>query len=193
MVVERDHPVVIGGSRAPHRLAVVTAAVTVLLIFVGGLVTNTGSAMAVPDWPTTFGYNMFLYPWSRMVGGILYEHSHRLIGSVVGLLTIALALVLWRKESRPWLRWLGVVALGAVIAQGVLGGLRVVLLQQTLAILHACFAQAFFALTASLALLTSAEWKTPPVKKVAAEASRVQHIGLLTSGFRYGQLILGAI
>jgi cytochrome c oxidase assembly protein subunit 15 len=128
-----------------------------------------------------------------MVGGIFYEHSHRLIGSAVGFLTILLAATLWYKESRQWLRWLGLVALAAVIAQGVLGGLRVVLLQQTLAIIHACFAQAFFALTASLALLTSAEWKTPPVKKVAADASRVQHLGLLTSGFLYGQLILGAI
>src|SRR5438132_5694691 len=126
----------------PHRIAILLAGATFPLLFIGGLVTSKGAGLAVPDWPTTFGYNMFLYPWSRMVGGILYEHSHRLIGSAVGLLTIALALVLWRKESRPWLRWLGVVALGAVIAQGVLGGLRVVLLQQTLAIIHACFAQA---------------------------------------------------
>src|SRR5713101_8721582 len=115
MVVERDHPVVIGGSRAPHRLAVVTAAVTVLLIFVGGLVTNTGSAMAVPDWPTTFGYNMFLYPWSKMVGGIFYEHSHRLLGSLVGMLTIALAVALWMTETRKWMPWLGVLAVAAVI------------------------------------------------------------------------------
>lgn len=177
----------------PHRLALLTAVATFPLLFVGGLVTSTGAGLAVPDWPTTFGYNMFLYPWSQMVGGIFYEHSHRLIGSVVGFLTILLAATLWYKESRQWLRWLGLVALGAVIAQGVLGGLRVVLLQQTLAIVHACFAQAFFALTASLGLLTSAEWKTPPVKKVSADASRVQHLGLLTSGFLYGQLILGAI
>src|SRR6266704_162975 len=124
-------------SAWPHRLAVILACATLPLLFIGGLVTSKGAGLAVPDWPTTFGYNMFLYPWSKMVGNILYEHSHRLIGSAVGLLTIALALVLWRKESRPWLRWLGVVALGAVIAQGVLGGLRVVFLQQTLAIIHA--------------------------------------------------------
>jgi len=177
----------------PHRLALLTTVATFPLLFVGGLVTSTGSGLAVPDWPTTFGYNMFLYPWSRMVGGILYEHSHRLIGSAVGLLTIALALVLWRQESRPWLRWLGVVALGAVIAQGVLGGLRVVLLQQTLAIIHACFAQAFFALTASLTLFTSAEWKERPVKKLTADAGRVQRLGLLTVGFIYLQLVCGAV
>src|SRR5713101_4422224 len=125
MVLEPDSPTVKRSSRWPHRLAVVTAAATLLLIFVGGLVTNTGSALAVPDWPTTFGYNMFLYPWSRMAGGIFYEHSHRLIGSAVGLLTIALAVWLWVTETRRWVRGLGLLAVAAVIAQGVLGGLRV--------------------------------------------------------------------
>jgi cytochrome c oxidase assembly protein subunit 15 len=187
------HRLVEPDSPWPHRLALLTAVATFPLLFVGGLVTSTGAGLAVPDWPTTFGYNMFLYPWSRMVGGIFYEHSHRLIGSVVGFLTVLLAVTLWYKESRQWLRWLGIVALGAVIAQGVLGGLRVVLLQQTLAIIHACFAQAFFALTASLVLFTSAEWKAQPVKKIATDTSRVQHLGVLTSGLLYGQLILGAI
>src|SRR5215467_6941215 len=92
----------------PHRLAVVLVCATFPLLFVGGLVTSTGAGLAVPDWPTTFGYNMFLYPWSRMVGGIFYEHCHRLIGSVVGFLTILLAATLWYKESRQWLRWLGI-------------------------------------------------------------------------------------
>ena len=141
----------------PHRLAVILACATFPLLFIGGLVTSLGVGLAVPDWPTTFGYNMFLYPWSKMIGGIFYEHSHRLVASCVGLLTIALALTLWLKEPRPWLRWLGVAALALVIVQGVLGGLRVVLLQPTLAIIHACFAQAFFALTVSLALFTARE------------------------------------
>ena len=130
----------------PHRLAVITAGATFLLILAGGLVTNTGAGLAVPDWPTTFGYNMFLYPWSKMVGGIFYEHSHRLIGSVVGLLTLTLTLVLWAVETRRWLRWLGGAALLAVIIQGVLGGLRVILLQETLAIVHGALAQAGFSL-----------------------------------------------
>src|SRR5262245_65461932 len=109
-----------GGSLSPwpRRLALMTAIATLPLLFVGGLVTSTGAGLAVPDWPTTFGYNMFLYPWSKMIGGIFYEHSHRLIGSVVGFLTILLAVTLWYKESRQWLRWLGIVGLGAVIAQG---------------------------------------------------------------------------
>src|SRR5262249_30920435 len=146
----------------PRRLALLTAVATFPLLFVGGVVTSTGAGLAGPGWPPTFWDNMFLYPWSKMVGGIFYEHSHRLVGSVVGFLTILLALSFWYQDSRRWLRWLGVAALAAVIAQGVLGGLRVVLLRQTLAILHACFAQAFFALTASLALFTSAEWRGPP-------------------------------
>ena len=80
-----------------HRLAVLTAAATCVLIVFGGLVTNTGAALAVPDWPTTFGHNMFLFPWSQMIGGVFYEHSHRLLGATVGLLTLALAAALWRR------------------------------------------------------------------------------------------------
>ena len=105
--------------------------------------TNTGTGMAVPDWPTTFGYNMFLYPWSQMVGGILYEHAHRLLGSLVGALTLTLAIFLWALEPRKWVRGLGSPALGAVVVQGVLGGLRVVLAQDGLAIVHGGFAHAF--------------------------------------------------
>ncbi|MCE3243034.1 MAG: putative Cytochrome oxidase assembly precursor, partial [Deltaproteobacteria bacterium] len=84
----------------PHRLAVITACATFPLLFIGGLVTSKGAGLAVPDWPTTFGYNMFLYPWSKMVGNIFYEHSHRLVASAVGFLTIALALSLWVQERR---------------------------------------------------------------------------------------------
>jgi cytochrome c oxidase assembly protein subunit 15 len=176
----------------PRRFALLTAAATFPLLFVGGLVTSMGAGLAVPDWPTTFGYNMFTYPWSQMVGGIFYEHSHRLFGSAVGFLTILLAVSLWRLDSRPWLRRLGLVALGAVILQGVLGGLRVVLLQQTLAIIHGCFAQAFFALAASIALFTSPEWSGQPRKTVSPDAARVQRLGVLTTAFLYLQLILGA-
>src|SRR5215472_18868584 len=127
-------------ARWPHWLAVVTAAATLLLIVAGGVVTSTGSALAVPDWPTTFGQNMFLYPWSKMVGGIFYEHSHRLLGALVGVLTIALAISAWRRGGIT--RVLGVSAALVVVAQGVLGGLRVVLMQDTLAIVHGCLAQA---------------------------------------------------
>ena len=177
----------------PHRFAMLTAIATFPLLFVGGLVTSMGAGLAVPDWPTTFGYNMFTYPWSQMVGGIFYEHSHRLFGSAVGFLTILLAVSLWRLESHPWLRRLGLIALGGVILQGTLGGLRVVLLQQTLAIIHACAAQAFFALIASIALFTSAEWQGQPARHNSAETDSIRRLGLMTVGFLYMQLILGAI
>ena len=174
----------------PHRLAVITAGATFLLILAGGLVTNTGAGLAVPDWPTTFGYNMFLYPWSKMVGGIFYEHSHRLIGSVVGLLTLTLTLVLWAVEPRRWLRWLGATALFAVIIQGVVGGLRVILLQETLAIVHGALAQAFFGLTVALALFTSREWSEPPR---AALDLPLKRLSLAVTGCLYLQIVFGSL
>lgn len=180
-------------NRWLHRFALVTAGATLLLIFTGGLVTSTGAGLAVPDWPTTFGYPMFLYPWAGMIGGIFYEHSHRLMGSAVGLLTLTMALWLWVQEPRKWLRWLGVVALGLVTAQGVLGGLRVVLLQETLAIVHAAVAQAFFVLTVSLALFTSREWREGPGGIRAGEAGGPRRLALLTTTVIYLQLISGAV
>lgn len=177
----------------PHRLALVLACTTFPLLFIGGLVTSLGAGLAVPDWPTTFGYNMFFYPWSKMIGGIFYEHSHRLIASLVGLITIALALTFWTKEKREWLRWLGVAALGLVIVQGVLGGLRVVLLQQTLAIIHACTAQAFFALAVSLALFSSAEWRAPVSEKSIADGGRLRRLATITTTMIYLQIAFGAV
>src|SRR5881275_3065886 len=112
-----------------NRFAWFTTFATLLLICSGGMVTSKGVGLAVPDWPTTFGYNMFLFPFSRWIGGILFEHTHRLIASGVGFLTIILAVWLWRRDSRPWIRNLGFVALGAVILQGVVGGLRVTLVK----------------------------------------------------------------
>jgi heme a synthase len=176
----------------PHRIAVILACATFPLLFIGGLVTSLGVGLAVPDWPTTFGYNMFLYPWSKMIGGIFYEHSHRLVASTVGLLTIGLALTFWLYEQRRWLCWLGFVALGLVIVQGVLGGLRVVLLQSTLAMMHACLAQAFFALTVSLALFTSAEWRGP-VGAVIADGGRLRRLAAATTVLIYLQIVFGAV
>ena len=176
-----------------HRFALLTAVATFPLLFVGGLVTSTGSALAVPDWPTTFGHNMFLYPLSGMVGGILYEHSHRLLGALVGFLTILLAGWLWLQEPRAWLRRLGLIALGAVILQGVLGGLRVVLLQHTLAIIHACLAQAFFALLVSIAFFTSPAMPATPQQPPAGELGRLRRLCVLTTVFIYVQMVFGAV
>jgi cytochrome c oxidase assembly protein subunit 15 len=174
-------------TRSAHRLALTTAGATFVLILFGGLVTNTGAALAVPDWPTTFGHNMFLYPWSRMVGGIFYEHSHRLIGALVGLLTLILGATLWRAGGR--LRWLGVAAVAAVIVQGVLGGLRVVLLQGTLAILHGCLAQAFFGLLVAIALLTARV--TPPSPRGVSPSTRT--LSVATAALIYVQIVFGAL
>lgn len=168
-------------------LALTTLAATGVLILLGGLVTNTGAALAVPDWPSTFGHNMILFPWSQMVGGIFYEHSHRLMGALVGLLTLALAIALWREGGR--LRRLGLIAVAAVIAQGLLGGLRVVLLADTLAIFHGILAQAFFALLASIALLTA------PRGRVAGARVEGALVGLtvLAAALVYVQIVFGAL
>src|SRR5687768_16656916 len=166
-----------------HRIALLTAAATFPLIFMGGLVTSHGAGMSVPDWPNSYGYNMFTFPPSQWVGGIFYEHTHRLMGTVVGMLSIALVVCAWHTQianasnrlvaaatrrrltaraipsaySRP-VRWLCLTVLAAVIVQGVLGGLRVVLVELDLAIVHACFAQAFFCLATFTAVVTSRWW-----------------------------------
>ena len=124
------------------------------------MVTSKNVGLAVPDWPTTFGYNMFLFPVSRWVGGILFEHTHRLMGSLVGFLTIILAIWLWRTEDRQWVRNLGIIALGGVILQGILGGLRVTMLKDEIGIFHACIAQAFLALLVFIALVTTNFWRS---------------------------------
>ncbi len=155
-----------------HCFAVLTTIVMLPLIFVGGLVTSHGAALAVPDWPTSYGYNMFLFPWHKMVGGIFYEHSHRLIASLVGFMTIILTVWLYIKESRQWVRQLGLIALALVIFQGVLGGLRVLLLKQYIAIFHACLAQSFFCLLAAIALFTSRWWKER--ERVQSQQNEVQ-------------------
>ena len=185
------HPLTI--SVWPHRIAVILVGATFPLLFIGGLVTGKGAGLAVPDWPTSFGYNMFFYPWSKMVGNIFYEHSHRLVASFVGLLTIGLALALWLREPRPWLRRLGLAALALVILQGVLGGLRVVLLEQTLAIVHAATAQLFFALTVCLAVFTSAGWTHGAVETTLNDGGRLRRLGAVTTALVYGQIVFGAV
>src|SRR3989449_6789819 len=142
-----------------HRFAQLVAACTILLVLAGSLVTSTGSGLSVPDWPTSYGWSMLTFPPSKWVGGILYEHSHRLIASTVGFLTIVLAVWLWWQDPRPWMKRLGAAALGAVIAQGVLGGLTVLFfLPAAISIAHAGLAEIFFCLVVSIALFTSPRW-----------------------------------
>lgn len=182
---------------ALHRLALLTTAATFPLIFMGGLVTSHGAGMSVPDWPNTYGYNMFTFPPSKWIGGIFYEHTHRLMGAVVGLLSIALTVWAWRVEPRQWVRWLASGVLGAVILQGLLGGLRVVMVELDLAIVHACFAQAFFCLAALTAIVTSRWWiETPEQMPESVDGNAMRRLfkfSTIAVGLIYVQLIIGAV
>jgi cytochrome c oxidase assembly protein subunit 15 len=180
----------VNGVGWPHRLARLTAGATVALIVAGGLVTNTGAALAVPDWPTTFGHNLFLFPWSGMVGGVLVEHGHRLLAASIGLLTVLLGVALRLGDARRWVWGLGVVAVGLVSVQGLIGGLRVVLLRETLALVHGGLAQLFFALLVGIAVVTGREWRTPSV--VPADLHRLTSLAYLAVAVVYGQILLGA-
>jgi len=173
-----------------HRYAKLVAACTVLLIAAGASVTSTDSGLSVPDWPTTYGWNMFTFPLSKMVGGIRYEHTHRLIASTVGFMTIVLAAWTWRVESRRWVRWLGVACLGAVILQGVLGGITVLLfLPPAVSIGHAGLAQIFFCLTVTLAVVTSPRWRDP---QSPVNDPTLRRLATATTVAVYVQILLGA-
>jgi cytochrome c oxidase assembly protein subunit 15 len=174
-----------------HRYLRLLVFATLLLVAAGGMVTSTSSGLSVPDWPTTYGYSMFTFPASKMVGGIFYEHGHRLIASAVGALTIGLVLILWRVDPRRWMRRLGLVALAAVILQGVLGGLTVkYFLPAPISVGHAGLAQLFFGLTVALALFTSASWRQPAAAPVDDVRLRVR-MATLTS-IIFLQILLGA-
>lgn len=156
------------------------------------MVTSKGVGLAVPDWPTSFGYNMFLFPFSKWIGGIFFEHTHRLIASLVGFLTIILAVWIWRADSRRWVRVLGFAALGAVILQGVLGGLRVTMLKDEIGIFHACLAQAFLGLLVIIALVTSHRWLILQSSNGREDVNRVVRLTVIAGIVVYVQLALGA-
>ena len=176
-----------------HRFACLLASATFLLIVAGASVTSHRAGLSVPDWPTTYGRFMFSFPMSKWVGNIRYEHVHRLIASVVGMLTIALAFWLARKEPRRWVRRLGIAALGAVIAQGILGGLTVkLMLPPSISIAHASLAEAFFCITLVLALVTSERWLQAPPAIEIANAGLIRRFALASTIAIYLQIILGA-
>jgi len=233
-----------------HWLAIATAAATFPLIFLGGLVTSHRAGMSVPDWPNSYGYNMFLFPPNLWIGGIFYEHTHRLMGTLVGFCSILLVLRAWApaagarlarglrnlaiffafltvgaavarlnhiavgfgslalicaaalpfrtREPRRSIRWLTVAILGAVLFQGVLGGLRVVMVNLDLAIVHACFAQAFFCLAAAAAVMTSRWW----VNQINGHNNLILNAASLRGAWAWGltavcliyaQLVIGAV
>ncbi len=179
-----------------HLFSRLVVAATLLLIFAGGLVTSTASGLSVPDWPNTYGWFMFSFPLDKMVGGIFYEHGHRLIASTVGFLMVILAVWLWRAEARPWVRRVGFVALGAVVAQGVLGGLTVLFfLPPPISIAHASLAQLVFCLTLTVATVTSQGWHEGYQRMTgsAREGDRLlMRLATLTAAAAYIQILLGA-
>jgi cytochrome c oxidase assembly protein subunit 15 len=166
------------------------SAATLFLILAGALVTSTGSGLSVPDWPTSYGYNMFTFPLHLMVGGIVFEHGHRLVASTVGFFTIVLAAWLWWRDDRRWLRWFGVAALGVVILQGVLGGLTVLMkLPAPVSIGHAGLAQIFFCMTIAIGVFSSARWLDAPRR---ADDPTLRRLTVLTALIVYVQILLGA-
>lgn len=176
-----------------HRFAWLVVGATFILIFIGGLVTSTESGLAVPDWPTTYGQFMFSFPLSQMVGGIFYEHGHRMVASIVGMLTVILALWLWWKEPRKWVRTLGWLALLAVIVQGILGGLTVIfLLPLPISVAHGALAQTFFCITIALALFTSPQWEQPRTKLDDEHKPSLRALTTTTAALVFVQLLLGA-
>ena len=202
--------------RALFRFTCFLAGTVLLLICWGGVVTSTNSGLAVPDWPNSYGYNMFTFPWPRWKsGGVFWEHSHRLLASGVGLLTIGLLVGVLRVESRRWMRVLGVVALVAVVAQGVLGGLRVTELKDEIGIFHAALAHAFFCLVVFMAFALSRWWHGLGAKPLAAlpyvpkpgvmrrildapsraflDRNRLRTVAAMGVGLIFTQLVLGAV
>src|SRR5262245_49964448 len=173
-----------------HRFAKFLVACTVILILAGSLVTSHDAGLSVPDWPTSYGWNMFTFPPSMWVANIFYEHGHRLIASTVGFLTIVLAVWLWIAEPRSWLRWLGIGALGAVIAQGLLGGLTVLFfLPPAVSTAHAGLADIFFCLTVAIALFTSPGWKA---NDGLPDDARLRRFATSTTLIIYSQILIGA-
>ena len=182
--MERKSP---GSSPALHRFALLTAGTTLLLIIAGALVVGYDAGLAVPDWPLSFGTWM-----PPMVGGVFYEHGHRMIAAVVGVLTAVLAVWLGWEDPRPWVKSLGIVALVAVVIQAVLGGLTVLyLLPIPILIAHAGLAQIFFCLVLSLALFTSPSWEQA-IQADRTIPSGFQNLAAAATAALFLQLLLGA-
>ena len=179
-------------NRALHRFAIVLAGWTFLLIIAGALVTSNDAGLSVPDWPTSFGS---LYKIPKLVGGVKFEHTHRMIAQVAGLLTIVLAIWTWRSEKRRWMRLLGWGALATVIAQGILGGLTVIFfLPPPVSSAHAALAQTFFCIAVAIAVFTGQKWvEEQPRVEFDYRRPSLFTLTLLSIFVLYVQLILGAM
>jgi cytochrome c oxidase assembly protein subunit 15 len=177
-----------------HRYAMVVVVAIVSLIFFGGQVKSTGSGLSVPDWPNTYGHFMFAFPWEKMVGGIFWEHSHRMIASVTGLLTFALTIWVYRADDRRWVKRLALAASAAVLVQGVLGGLTVLfMLPAWISSSHGTLAQIYFCTVVALALVTSPKWVDGFPKEPDSASLPLRNIALATTMIIFAQLVIGAI
>jgi heme a synthase len=171
-----------------HRFAVLVVLWTILLLIAGALVTSNDAALSVPDWPLSYGT---LTP--PMVGGIVYEHSHRVIAAGLGILTILLATIIWVAEKRRWLRWFAVIAVVGVIVQAILGGQVVIrLLHYWLPVIHACFAQLVFAAVLSIAVFTSRWWVSEQSQFEDGGSPSIHTVVLLNAAVIFLQVFLGA-
>jgi cytochrome c oxidase assembly protein subunit 15 len=161
-------------STWPHRLALLSAVVTFPLIWVGGLVTSYDAGMAVPDWPTTYGYNLFAYPLKSWLGDwdIFIEHSHRLLGALAGMLMIALVVTTFVCRTPPWMKQFACALLGLVIMQGALGGARVLMDERTVALLHGCTGPVFFVSLVAFAVVSHVGWTSGPTAHVGLTPRR---------------------
>ncbi|MGH9675064.1 MAG: COX15/CtaA family protein [Bryobacteraceae bacterium] len=169
-----------------HRYALLVAACTLCLVVAGALVTSNEAGLSVPDWPLSYGKLM-----PEMTGGIFYEHGHRMVATTVGMLTIILAIWVWRADERPWMRRLGWGALAAVVAQGILGGLTVIfLLPKPVSISHACLAQLFFSTTVAIAVFTSPSWREGA--PLVADTAGLRSLAFAVPGTLFVQVALGA-
>jgi heme a synthase len=174
-----------------HRFAIFTVAWTVLLFVAGALVTSNDAALSVPDWPKSFGT---WFPTLRqLAGGAFFEHSHRVIAGVLGLLILALAILIWMKEERRWLRWFGVIAVAGVIVQAVLGG-EVVrqLLHYWLPVMHACFGQIIFAAVLAIAVFTSKWWTSERPQLADSGSPSIHIVAAFNAEIIFLQVVLGA-
>lgn len=179
-----------GPRRGPHWVALFAAAFTFPLLFVGGSVTSFGVGLAVPDWPTTFHINMFLYDFWNAPFGVRVEHSHRLYGAAVGMATLFLAAWFLAFERRRFMKVLGVSALAAVVVQGVLGGSRVTQVSTTLAAVHGVIGQAFFGLLVVLCVLTGRGWVCAGPAR--PDPARLRRRSALMLALVYAQIAVGA-
>ena len=175
-----------------HGFAVFTACATFILIIAGALVTSNDAGLSVPDWPTSFGS---LYKIPRMVGGVRFEHTHRMIAEFIGLLTIVIAIWTWRSDRRRWMKGLGITALGTVIAQGVLGGITVLhFLPPAISSAHAALGQTFFCVAVAIALFSGRNWvEEAPQLEEDQHRPTLFTLSLLSLLVLYLQLFLGAM